>query len=211
MKKLTILAMCIVAMACSKTGDDLGIIRDISIDDISSGNIYSINNDFDREAVAESLTTKLLLIEETYVYMYSQNEWSDWRLWSSGGYGATYHGFRLDGNSWISYCETENITTGLCGELHERVEDVRFDKETTTIYFDSSCYDHEYGATVVYFDGEIVVFEGVLPHSDAWSDNYPEKHLCRYVGVFSDEPVDEWVEKLRQKIAEEHKDCHKGE
>lgn len=207
MKKLTILAMCIVAMACSKT-DELTFI---TLEGVNTENIAKVRNDFDREAVAESLTTKLLLIEETYVYMYSQNEWSDRRLWSSGGYGAIYHGFRLDGNSWISYCEPYNITTGLCGELYERAEDIRFDKETSTIYFDSSCYDHEYGATVVYFDGEIVVFEGVLPHSDAWSDNYPEKHLCRYVGVFSDEPVDEWVEKLRQKIAEEHKDCHKDE
>lgn len=203
MRKLTILAMCIVAMACSKTEDRIELVNIDNLNTENIGNFVS-EKELDKEAIAELITAKAMVIDKIFRYNESDNTWHD-HTWMPGN--TIIHGITFDGNESTTIHACANMPGEVCEGPKEAKTAVRYDAKTCTLYFQSLYYDYEYSATVIYYDGEKILFHGVLPISDAISTNYPDANLHRYVCRFSEESAQEWRDKILADLEEEHQYC----
>lgn len=203
MRKLTILAMCIVAMACSKTEDRIDLVDIDNLNTENIGNFVSAK-ELDKEAIAELITTKALVIDKIFRYLERDNKWHDYTYVPGN---TTIHGITFDGNESTIIHACANIPGEVCEGPQEEKSVARYDAETCTLYFQSHYYDYEYSATVIYYDGEKILFHGVLPISDGVSTNYPDANLHRYVCRFSEESAQEWIDKVLAELEEEHQYC----
>lgn len=168
--------------------------KDITIQNIDMTDIMNLvesqQGRFDDELLFTKLTTKAYVYGRCFEYY--NNEWINYINIGGPGYlGYTFDGATIKAYYIPVYYGQDDYSNEIISQSYHG----RYDNSTKTLYTSSISHDYEYEARVIYFDDEMVIFEGVLCFDDYMNDDFAERNYI-YVGSFSEEDQNMWVERI---------------